>query len=96
MSDKSRREFCYTLAVLILLTILTILNARAEKKADGMSILLYILVCFDEACQVVPVPTPITYECGEMPLNVLYDYIAEKYPGYEYRDFRCVYARYAP
>jgi len=60
-----------------------------------MTTLLFLLICLGEECQVIQMPTPFSYVCGTMEPAKIDAYLVSNFPGWEYKDYRCQFARYA-
>lgn len=58
-----------------------------------MIVVLYVLICTQVTCQKLYVPTPYTFACNDPGIHEAY--IAQWYPEWEYKAFRCENGRFA-
>lgn len=60
-----------------------------------MVTILSIYICLHSICKEVVVPTPISYECGQMQVEGLEAYLEAIYPHWQYKGYACNAGRYA-
>lgn len=87
MSDQSRREVCYTLAVLILITIFTILRSKAEDEDYAPDVILTTVICKRGVCVEIYIPTPISFRCNDP--TFYEEFLKQNYPSWRFRRWRC-------